>query len=243
MLISFLFLHENICCGCSLEAPHQGTSNEYPQHMFLWRNKKNIMWIPPLICSYAFWLNLTLKMPRKPASENVLCLCCLLNILVTFQTYFCIQANSVDPDQTAPRKSVWSGSTLFAKMTFNNHKMAKQMTIVAIGRLRYRTRAGVCETLCPQLPDSNIVWLQHCLPMMVTTVQIYKISMLFYSKGNNCKMGDNSDKKKKYVSPIWVTYFFTRNPYMEFQTSMHSSNLCYASKSVQCKNAQNDKGP
>ena len=26
----------------SLEAPCQGTSNEYPQHMFLWRNKKNI---------------------------------------------------------------------------------------------------------------------------------------------------------------------------------------------------------
>ena len=29
-----------------------GASNEYPQHMFSWRNKKNIMWIPPLICSY-----------------------------------------------------------------------------------------------------------------------------------------------------------------------------------------------
>ena len=24
----------------SLEAPHQGTSNEYPKHMFSWRNKK-----------------------------------------------------------------------------------------------------------------------------------------------------------------------------------------------------------
>ena len=29
----------------------RGASNEYPQHMFLSRNKKNIMWIPPL-CSY-----------------------------------------------------------------------------------------------------------------------------------------------------------------------------------------------
>ena len=48
MLISFLFLHENICCGYSLEAPHRGASNEYPQHMFLMRNKKNIMWIPLL---------------------------------------------------------------------------------------------------------------------------------------------------------------------------------------------------
>ena len=30
--------------------------------------------------------------------------------LQTFQTYFCIQANSVDP-----KGAVWSGSTLFAK--------------------------------------------------------------------------------------------------------------------------------
>ena len=27
----------------SLEAPRQGTSNEYPQHIFLWRSKKNII--------------------------------------------------------------------------------------------------------------------------------------------------------------------------------------------------------
>ena len=26
----------------SLEAPRRGASNEYPQHMFLWRSKKNI---------------------------------------------------------------------------------------------------------------------------------------------------------------------------------------------------------
>ena len=30
----FLISHENICCGYSLEAPQQGASNEYPQHMF-----------------------------------------------------------------------------------------------------------------------------------------------------------------------------------------------------------------
>ena len=38
--------------------------------------------------------------------------------LQTFQTDFCKQANSVDPDQTAPKGAVWSGSTLFAEMTF-----------------------------------------------------------------------------------------------------------------------------
>ena len=52
MLISLLFVDENICCGYSLEAPRQGASNEYPQHMFSSTNKENIMWIPPLICSY-----------------------------------------------------------------------------------------------------------------------------------------------------------------------------------------------
>ena len=71
-----------------------------------------IIIFPPSEC------DLTLKMQRKPASENVLCLCHLLNILAVFQTYFCIQANSVDPDQTAPKGAVWSGSTLFAEMTF-----------------------------------------------------------------------------------------------------------------------------
>ena len=38
--------------------------------------------------------------------------------LKTLQIYFCIQANSVDPDQTAPKGAVWPGSTLFAEMTF-----------------------------------------------------------------------------------------------------------------------------
>ena len=37
----FLFLHGNICWGYSLEVPHRGTSNEYPQRMFLWRTGEN----------------------------------------------------------------------------------------------------------------------------------------------------------------------------------------------------------
>ena len=60
--------------------------------------------------------------------------------LQTFQTYFCIQANSVDPDQTAPRTAVWSGSSLFAIMTFKlNHKQVTKQTIVVIGSLRVKT--------------------------------------------------------------------------------------------------------
>ena len=52
LLIFFLFLNKNICCGYSLEAPWGGVSNEYPQHVFLLRNKKIITWILPLIWSY-----------------------------------------------------------------------------------------------------------------------------------------------------------------------------------------------
>ena len=50
---------------------------------------------------------LILKAPRKTASENVVCLCRLLNILANFsELFFCIPANSVDPDQTAPKRVV-----------------------------------------------------------------------------------------------------------------------------------------
>ena len=31
-----------VYCGYSLEVPRRGASNEFPQHMFLSRNKKNI---------------------------------------------------------------------------------------------------------------------------------------------------------------------------------------------------------
>ena len=46
-LIFFLFLHDNICCGYSIEAPRHGASNKNPQHMFSCRNKK-IIWDYPL---------------------------------------------------------------------------------------------------------------------------------------------------------------------------------------------------
>ena len=82
------------------------------------------------------------------------------------------------------------------------------------------TRAGVCKTLCPQLPDSNTVWLQHCLAMTVTTVQIYDFNVIL-SKGNNSKIGDDWDKKE-----IRITYFFMRNQNMKFQNiSIHGSKL------------------
>ena len=43
-LLTFSFFSadvSNINCGCSLEPPRWGGSNEYPQSMFLSQNKKN----------------------------------------------------------------------------------------------------------------------------------------------------------------------------------------------------------
>ena len=91
---------------------------------------------------------------------------------------------------------------------------------ILFSRKNKKTRAGVCKTLCPQLPDSNTVWLQHCLAMTVTTVQIYDFNVIL-SKGNNSKIGDDWDKKK-----IRITYFFMRNQNMKFQNiSIHGSKL------------------
>ena len=48
----FLFLHKNLIIYMlwySLEVPHWGTSNEYPQHMFLWRIRENY---PIIITKY-----------------------------------------------------------------------------------------------------------------------------------------------------------------------------------------------
>ena len=55
------------------------------------RNKKNIniTFAEKSILSRAMAEDLlTLKMPRKPVSENVVCLCCLLNILANFSNLF-----------------------------------------------------------------------------------------------------------------------------------------------------------
>ena len=51
-----------------------------------------------------------------------------------------IEANSVDPEQTAPIGAIWSGSTLFgikASLT------SQQMTFVAIGALRDKYTKGL----------------------------------------------------------------------------------------------------
>ena len=55
---------KNLCCGYSLEWTWRDESNEYPQHMFLWRNKQRYLLIITKYPRYQFvplhdnnWLN------------------------------------------------------------------------------------------------------------------------------------------------------------------------------------------
>ena len=75
----FLFLHENICCRYSLEAPRRGASNEFPQHMFSLRSKKDIstfrmkkvpylLLCTPVSCDY-FWDQNAMQSGKGPNSN------------------------------------------------------------------------------------------------------------------------------------------------------------------------------
>ena len=80
---------------------HRCASNEYSQHRFSWRNKKNIYLILPLLSGAVnikknIYFSICPKISNTKVSDKM--------------TY----ANSADPDQTAPEGAVWSGSTLFA---------------------------------------------------------------------------------------------------------------------------------
>ena len=46
------FSTKHICCGYSLEAPHRGASNKYPQHKFSWRKKNTSSY--PGLCKYDY---------------------------------------------------------------------------------------------------------------------------------------------------------------------------------------------
>ena len=58
---------------------------------------------------------LTLKMPRKPASENVVCLCCLLNILANFSNLFLHTGK-----QYGPRSDCSKGAVIWVHTVCKN---------------------------------------------------------------------------------------------------------------------------
>ena len=81
-------LHKNTCCGYSLEAPHWGASNEYPQHVFLWRNKKKC----PLILSKTHLIRSTGLWPNCQALWQVEVLQSACEVLQTLYAVSTAQA-------------------------------------------------------------------------------------------------------------------------------------------------------
>ena len=79
----YLFLHDNKCCGYSSEVPQRVISDEYPQNMFSWRHKKQIVCIPLLSGAMTngtilifFILNINLsksvKFTVKPENQSII---------------------------------------------------------------------------------------------------------------------------------------------------------------------------
>ena len=68
VLILFIFLNENIYCEYPLEAPPRGASNEYPQYMFSWKNKKTNYLDSPLLWSHA---HIIVYIDNEPVSQHI----------------------------------------------------------------------------------------------------------------------------------------------------------------------------
>ena len=89
---------------------------------------------------------LTLKTPRKPASENVVCLCHLLNILANFSNLFLHTGKECRPRSDCSQRSSLIWVHTVCKNDFQNHKqMIKQTTTVVIGSLRVMVYVCHCD--------------------------------------------------------------------------------------------------
>ena len=100
-------------------------------------------------------IQLTLKTPRKPASENVVCLCCLLNILANFSNLSLHRGKQCGPRSDCSYRSslIWV-HTVSKKLLLNHKQISRQMTIVVIGGLRVNKlheRAPIWATPCKDL--------------------------------------------------------------------------------------------
>ena len=109
----FLFFLENICCGYSLEVPRWRTSNEYPQHMFSSRNKKNIrdFWLKKSsLCGTVSHLTSAISYPTyslipehmvhtqiKLLQKQFSQVCLVCHIAGTFQTHHCMKSPKLSP--------------------------------------------------------------------------------------------------------------------------------------------------
>ena len=89
---------QNIICGFLLKLPQQGSSNKYPQSMFLSRNKKNNVYP----CKPQFHY---IKVGFKGVKIIKVCFCDGVLTLLLLITTCPALANSADPDQLASEEA------------------------------------------------------------------------------------------------------------------------------------------
>ena len=125
--LNIFISHENIRCGCSLEGPHQGTSNEYPQHMLFWSNKKNnnTLWLKSCLnWSYdaytlfrIFYYHITQKYwdTHTPYYSCPKTLNNSIGLCIDMYKNCWMSGKQCRPWSDAMFCGIWSGSTLFAQ--------------------------------------------------------------------------------------------------------------------------------
>ena len=97
--MSQLYIHENLVRikplvhkillrECRADTNGVCTKNNMSSSPYLGVRKYYLDTPISMSCGEQWWFQLTLKTPRKPASENVVCLCRLLSILANFSNLF-----------------------------------------------------------------------------------------------------------------------------------------------------------
>ena len=104
-------------------------------------------------------------------------------------------ANSVDPDQTAPRTAVWSGTALFAQTCLSEN----------LGSLRYMIKFEIHCTYMYEKRDKTkfrfLVWQRQCISLSLKNL---KMTALFLTErtiyGSNCLFL----KEIKQTKSLWL---------------------------------------
>ena len=133
----------------SLEASsHWCTSDEYPISMFSWRNKKNINLIPFLSRAMIY---------------------CIFGKIFSH-----VWANSIDPDQTAPRGAVWSGSILFVIQP----ALLIHQLVVASACSNFRMSYCACSNFRMSYCACSNFRMSYCDKCLIVTITIVADNIL-----------------------------------------------------------------
>ena len=152
-IIFFIFLHEKICCGYSLEAPRRVAYNEYHNIYFWWRNKK---------------YSSTFRLKKVP------CYWCEGNIENKYSLRYLGRATiTMTPRESAKKPNkIWKGCP-WKPSTHKNTKLRVSVSLKLLICI-----SVVCRAACPPPPPSPLYKFSDLI-ILVYWVQdkIYKLSI------------------------------------------------------------------